>query len=233
MEGAQDSTLRKRIGDVRTCLLAQYLLRRESSRTDNEAPRPAPPPPRFARCASSSGPPPPLRGGGWREQSRSRGAFFAPELCQSHSKLNFRTLIFVRRHRWWHRLPSRSSSASQERKKEIKGSGTPKDAGPQPPHLAMRRAPCKARSPSGVPPRLSPKGIIPSQRLSFRPGFLGLGLYGRYPPSPVPVQGCTSHPGHNAGRLMPKPPGSASDEPPPAGTALAPISRRHRLTSFK
>jgi hypothetical protein len=57
-----------------------------------------------------------------------------------------------------------------------------------------------ARSLDGVPPRLSPKGIIPSQRLSFRPGFLGLGLYGRYPPSPVPVQGCTSHPGRNAGR---------------------------------
>src|SRR4029077_13699980 len=32
------------------------------------------------------------------------------------------------------------------------------------------------------------------------------GLNGRYPPSPVPVQGCTSHPGHNAGRLIPKPP---------------------------
>ena len=70
----------------------------------------------------------------------------------------------------------------------------------------MRRAPCKARSPFGVPPRLSPKGIIPSQRLSFRPGFLGRGLHGRYPPSPVPVQGSTSHPGHSAGGLMPKPP---------------------------
>jgi hypothetical protein len=30
----------------------------------------------------------------------------------------------------------------------------------------------KARSSDGVPPRLSPKGIIPSQRLGFRPGFL-------------------------------------------------------------
>jgi hypothetical protein len=47
-----------------------------------------------------------------------------------------------------------------------------------------------------------------SRRLGFRPGFLGLGLNGRYPPSPVPVQGCTSHPGHHAGRLIPKPPGS-------------------------
>jgi hypothetical protein len=53
-----------------------------------------------------------------------------------------------------------------------------------------------------------------SLRLSFRPGFLGRGLTqdrkqrscagntanGRYPPSPVPVQGSTSRPGHNAGR---------------------------------
>jgi hypothetical protein len=85
-------------------------------------------------------------------------------------------------------------------KERNKGSGTPADADQYPPHLAMRRAPCKARSPFGVPPRLSPKGIIPSQRLSFRPGFLGRGLNGRYPPSPVPVQGCTSHPGRNAGR---------------------------------
>src|SRR5580700_5273954 len=52
-----------------------------------------------------------------------------------------------------------------------------------------RRALSGARTPVGVPPRLSPEGIIPSQRLGFRPGFLGLGLDGRYPPSPVPVQG--------------------------------------------
>ena len=77
-----------------------------------------------------------------------------------------------------------------------------------PPHLAMRHAPSRARSSVGVPPRLSPKGIIPSQRLSFRPGFLGRGLNGRYPPSPVPVQGSTSRPGHSAGRLIPEPPES-------------------------
>src|SRR5580692_6531650 len=90
-----------------------------------------------------------------------------------------------------------------------------------PPHLAMRHAPCGARSPVGVPPRLSPKGIIPSQRLGFRPGFLGRGLNGRYPPSPVPVQGSTSHPGHNAGRHDAQ---AAREQraKPPAGTAPAP-----------
>jgi hypothetical protein len=84
--------------------------------------------------------------------------------------------------------------------------------------------PFGARTLVGVPPRLSPKGIIPSQRLSFRPGFLGLGLNGRYPPSPVPVQGCTSHPGRNAGRHDAQ---AAREQAanPPAGTALAPMAR--------
>jgi hypothetical protein len=106
------------------------------------------------------------------------------------------------------RPPRQSQGTKKEIKERNKGSGTPADADQHPPHLAMRLAPCKARSPFGVPPRLSPKGIIPSQRLGFRPGFLGRGLNGRYPPSPVPVQGCTSRPGHSAGRLMPKPPGN-------------------------
>src|SRR3984957_12024090 len=74
----------------------------------------------------------------------------------------------------------------------------------------MRRALSGARPLAGVPPRLSPKGIIPSQRLSFRPGFLGRDLNGRYPPSPVPVQGCTT-PVIMPGDMMPKPPGYQVD----------------------
>jgi hypothetical protein len=64
--------------------------------------------------------------------------------------------------------------------------------------------------------------LIP--KVSFRPGFLGRGLHGRYPPSPVPVQGCTSHPGHNAGRHDAQ---AAREQAakPPAGTALAPMTR--------
>jgi hypothetical protein len=81
-----------------------------------------------------------------------------------------------------------------------------------------------ARSLGGVPPRLSPKGIIPSQRLSFRPGFPGRGLHGRYPPSAVSVQGCTSHPGHNAGRHDAQAARERTANPP-AGTALAPMTR--------
>jgi hypothetical protein len=43
-----------------------------------------------------------------------------------------------------------------------------------------------------------------SLRLSFRPCFLGRGLNGCYPPSPVPAQGNTPRPGHSAGGLMPE-----------------------------
>src|ERR1700688_3996620 len=50
----------------------------------------------------------------------------------------------------------RNKAGNKERNK---GSGTPTDADQHPPHLAMRRAPCKARSPFGVPPRLSPEGV--------------------------------------------------------------------------
>ncbi len=75
-----------------------------------------------------------------------------------------------------------------------RGGRTPTDAGHQPPHLRCGARSFGARTPVGVPPRLSPKGIIPSQRLGFRPGFLGRGLHGRYPPSPVPVQGAPPTP---------------------------------------
>jgi hypothetical protein len=121
-------------------------------------------------------------------------------------------------------LPLPGSRFAHPGYEENEGSGTPANAGHQPPHLAMRRALYGARTLAGVPPRLSPKGIIPSQRLSFRPGFLGRGLNGRYPPSPVPVQGSTSHPGHNAGRHDAQAARERTANPP-AGTALAPMTR--------
>src|SRR5271154_1312873 len=89
------------------------------------------------------------------------------------------------------------SGNDEVRKNETnKGSGTPTDAVSHVPHasgarVAPRRkrlAPphrCRARSPVGVPPRLLPEGLS-SQRLSFRPGFLGRGgaLGPKCPPQP-------------------------------------------------
>src|SRR6202041_2435557 len=46
------------------------------------------------------------------------------------------------------------------------------------------------------------------------------------------IQRCTSHAGHSAGRLMPRPPGSGSDEPPPAGTDSRSATRSDRMTSL-
>ncbi len=114
-----------------------------------------------------------------------------------------------------------SVSPDQAFKKQInEGSGTPANAGHQPPHLAMRRAPFWSAHACRRSTAALTSGSISSQRLSFRPGFLGRGLNGRYPPSPVPVQGCTSHPGHHAGRLIPKPPGSRLQTRPRAPPSL-------------
>jgi hypothetical protein len=54
--------------------------------------------------------------------------------------------------------------------KRKKGSGTPKDAEHHPPHLAVRRCPDGGSTPSGVPPRLLPEGVVvPKAQLG--PGF--------------------------------------------------------------
>src|SRR5580704_4734704 len=100
-----------------------------------------------------------------------------------------------------------NASSYKCKRKKKKESGTPKNADPYPPHLWVRLAPCKARSPIGVPPRLSPKGVIvPKAQLQAR-------LPGTWSERALPAIACpspasTSRPGHNAGRLMPKPPGS-------------------------
>jgi hypothetical protein len=55
----------------------------------------------------------------------------------------------------------------------------------------------------------------------------------RVPRQPVwHFQRCTSRAGPSAGRLMPRPPGCGSDEPPPAGTASRSAMRGHRTTSL-
>ena len=114
-----------------------------------------------------------------------------------------------------------------------------------------RRALCKARTPSGVPPRFSPKGLsspkaqrqamLPGTRpertiLQARPnrGAKDPAPFKRVLPAPNLSQSSesTSRAGHSAGRMMPKPPGSKGDEPKPAGTALAPPAVVRRPASL-
>ena len=106
--------------------------------------------------------------------------------------------------------------------------------------LASGGASSGMRSPVGVPPRLSPGGLLipKAQSRAMLPGTRSERSvrYGRpnrgaetsrcstgvSRAAPVPVQRSTSRAGHSAGRMMPEPPGSQGDEPRPAGTALAP-----------
>ena len=177
---------------------------------ENEAPRPAPPPPRFARYASSSGPPPPLSRGRKVRAIRSRDAIRVGVICPGEARIGEVALPYPPLALAFPFLHKRRREA-ERRQTQVTNRRI----------LRCGARPFGARTLDGVPPRLSPKGIIPSQRLGFRPGFLGLGLNGRYPPSPVPVQGSTSHPGHNAGRHDAQAARERTANPP-AGTAPAP-----------
>src|ERR1700722_10544540 len=88
----------------------------------------------------------------------------------------------------------------------------------------VRRAQSAARSPLGVPPRLCAIGTI-HPKAQPGPGFVTHLTVWHF-------QRCTSRAGHSAGRLMPRPPGNGSDEPPRAGTASRSVMRGHRITSL-
>jgi hypothetical protein len=140
-------------------------------------------------------------------------------------------------------IGARRKNKRTNERTEIKGSRTPRDAVPQPPHLSMRRAACNPRSPLGVPLRLSPRGLSSpkAQRQAMLSGTVrSTRSYG--PPTGAktvcfstgvtraetcPSPASTSRAGRNAGRMIPKPPGSKGDEPKPAGTATRSAGKGH------
>jgi hypothetical protein len=157
--------------------------------------------------------------------ARSRDAC-APEFCESPWQERTSNLEYLLR---FGSEPSRFEA-------QIKGSRTPAGAYfSKPPHhrrqvyavcanypLRVRLASSGTRSPDGVPLRhLRQRPNATTQLQHVLPGTRLKS--GRYPPPPVPVQRVHPQTGRDAGRTFsPKPPGSKGDEPPPAGTALAP-----------
>ena len=128
--------------------------------------------------------------------------------------------IFVRGRRRWSPAPSRSMlQATTCKRKKKKESGTPKDADPYPPHLPVRRAPCKGalahrRSTTVLAkgshrPKGSPQARLRAAGATRRVRRRRVTHSQRAPRAPVIVP---------AG-LIPETPGSGGDEPPPAGTA--------------
>ena len=128
--------------------------------------------------------------------------------------------IFARERRRWTPVSSRSAlRATIVRKKKARK----RNADRRVSNLRtfrVRRAQSAARSPLGVPPRLSANGTI-HPKAQPGPGFVTHLTVAWH------FQRCTSRAGHSAGRLMPRPPGSGSDEPPPAGTVSRSAGQSH------
>jgi hypothetical protein len=149
----------------------------------------------------------------------------APESSSRGKNSPLSAPIFAREHRRWLPVSSRSAHRTTKCKNGKKqGSGTPTDAYPTSAPFRVRRAQSAARSPLGVPPRLCAIGTI-HPKAQPGPGFVTHLTVWHF-------QRCTSRAGPSAGRLMPRPPGSGSDEPPRAGTASRSAMRGHRITSL-
>jgi hypothetical protein len=86
----------------------------------------------------------------------------------------------------------------------------------------------RARSPAGVPPRHLRQRPNATAQLQLRASWDGTSEERVLPAPGRPSAAGFPQTGHRAGRAYdPEPPGSGGDEPPPAGTALAPAGRRH------
>ena len=158
------------------------------------------------------------------EFSRSRHALSRASVVKpamrSHETLPLAAPIFVRACRRWSLASSRSMLQATNESVRRKGKrNADKRCSRKPPHLAVRRAPCKARSPIGVPPRLLPKGVI-VPKAHPGPGFVRRASRGGFAADASPhFQRAPRAPVIVPAGLIPETPGSGGDEPPPAGTA--------------
>ena len=163
---------------------------------ENEAPSPAPPPPRFARYASSSGPPPPRFAGADGASdpaltTRSASEFYPGRGANWGSPLRYPLLATC------FCLPSNKKGRRNAGRRRV-----------PPPHLTdaaralLERARLTAfHHGSRLRELFHPKG-------SAQARLPGTRSERALPAFACPSPGSTSRPGHRAGGLIPKPPGS-------------------------
>src|SRR6202021_2272202 len=88
----------------------------------------------------------------------------APESSLRGKNFSLFAPIFVREHQRWMPIPSRSALRATNVRTEESKEAERRETRSQPPHpCGVRRAQSAARSPLGVPPRLSAIGSISSQ----------------------------------------------------------------------
>jgi hypothetical protein len=141
--------------------------------------------------------------------------------------------IFAREYRRWMPVSSRSAlRATNVRKKKARKRNADR-------RVANLRtlAGCGARRALRARLSASHHGSLPlgvfHPKAQPGPGFVTHRPNERVLRQPVwHFQRCTSHAGHSAGRLMPRPPECGGDEPPPAGTDSRSALRSDRMTSL-
>ncbi len=132
---------------------------------------------------------------------------------------------------------------TNERKKERKGSRTPKGAMSLAPHLqgaarvrrdalAFRRSTAALAKGTAHPQGATQARASGDSAGACEPMDRQPGRVSHASPRALPAPSChrpasTSRTGHSAGRLMPGPPERGSDKPPPAGTAPRSAGRSH------
>ena len=207
------TTLRSRV--VEGARAATKLFRRKR-RVEFDAPSTTLPPTRSAlrrtqtlRSSQSER----RRVAGADKRSRSRDAVSVrTRVMRQATANNFAAIpIFVRSPRRWIGRMHHDRARRTKERTEIKKEAERRKAQDQPPHLQVRRASSGTRTPSGVPLRLSPRGLfIP--KAQHRPCFLRLGRS---------VRSCTAAPTGGrrpcaSPRALPAPRLSQSSEAPRA-----------------
>ena len=246
------TTLRSRV--VEGARAATKLFRRKR-RVESDAPSTTLPPTRSAlrrtqtlRSSQSER----RRVAGADKRSRSRDAVSVrTRVMRQATANNFAAIpIFVRSPRRWIGRMHHDRARRTKERTEIKKEAERRKAQGQPPHLqgaarvqrdahAFRRS-TAALAKGTIHPQGSAQAMLP-ETWPERPVLYGRPNRGaetlRFSTgitraAPVPVQRSTSRAGPSAGRMMPKPPECDSDEPPPAGTALAPPAAVTRPASL-